>query len=861
MNKRLFTGVFFLVLLVFMAGQSYACPILKAIIGSSDVRPAKPTWVYVGGRASFVGCQSVGSIVNCTWSLQGSSDILYNTHVYPNDHVSCKFGAVGTCTVTLTVRDSQGRTDTDTCTVYVVSIGIGTNESTYVAVNNDDDNENGIMDMCEDGTVSNEDTQPYDLRKILLSVNTPKLDDKVKLVASPDGGEPRIQVWSYRNKGSRIIPRSVPNEPDKYYVEWPSGTVPSELYVEAASYASAPGNHPYVALGYIGVNRNTTPPTEELVFGDPPAPVNFTFLEVDVDIDGVQDDYYTYWKFTDETIPGGFIPLNGLVKINLMSLAPSDLPINASAPVTLKAISGGDKIRIWDNENKTGTPITLPKTYTSRWTDPIHLWVEGIELSSIPRDITLALEYTGFEDRIRMTVYCITVTWETYMDNIPIDQHPVIPPNGGKRIFPDKKSYDDTNAADRKKVRVKATITPAVDNRKIYFKGWDVDDPSTNPIIDTYDCPSGPSGPDNYGTGASLSSSDAITDGSGEARVTLTVSMNPGDNFKIAASLDGSEFNPLNPGAMKQEMADGLEPLPASVFMSEMLTVWRKLHIELDSMAEVAATGPEMNRVIGTADSYNYDAGENKTTADLGQDLAACWEETKEFHFENGSYTPSGGSSYTPFKTISHWGDDELVVFGNCSSESKVYVLLDEDNQNILPKLPDTIKTNSIFDDCYILCVSDAPGSTQDVPFQRNLGGASTSGSDISNAARRDSATYEADGYWVVYVLSIFQLGYSQDKDPNTDPGQAGVTEDSWQASVIPLENIRDAAACYGHNATTLEQQAAAHEIGHQVLKEGDSAHRPDTIMQAGLPVAAQYEKFSPEHIAKIRSQTSSPGE
>jgi hypothetical protein len=317
------------------------------------------------------------------------------------------------------VRDSQGRTDTDTCTVYVVSIGIGTNESTYVAVNNDDDNENGIMDMCEDGTVSNEDTQPYDLRKILLSVNTPKLDDKVKLVASPDGGEPRIQVWSYRNKGSRIIPRSVPNEPDKYYVEWPSGSVPSELYVEAASYASAPGNHPYVALGYIGVNRNTTPPTEELVFGDPPAPVNFTFLEVDVDIDGVKDDYDRYWKFTEETTPGGFIPLNGLVKINLMSLAPSDLPINASAPVTLKAISGGDKIRIWDNENKAGTPITLPKKYESRWSNPIPLWVEGIGLSSIPRDIILALEYSGFEDRIRMTVYNPCIRPYSVVNEIP----------------------------------------------------------------------------------------------------------------------------------------------------------------------------------------------------------------------------------------------------------------------------------------------------------------------------------------------------------------------------------------------------------------------------------------------------------
>jgi len=93
------------------------------------------------------------------------------------------------------------------------------------------------------------------------------------------------------------------------------------------------------------------------------------------------------------------------VKITLWPVSPTQLPIDSAHPVTLKAISGGEKIRIWDNENKTGSPLTLPKKYESRWSNPIPLWVEGIGLSSIPRDIILALEYSGFEDRIRITVF------------------------------------------------------------------------------------------------------------------------------------------------------------------------------------------------------------------------------------------------------------------------------------------------------------------------------------------------------------------------------------------------------------------------------------------------------------------------
>ena len=62
----------------------------------------------------------------------------------------------------------------------------------------------------------------------------------------------------------------------------------------------------------------------------------------------------------------------------------------------------------------------------------------------------------------------------------------------------------------------------------------------------------------------------------------------PGDNFRAAASL--LEENLL---AVTQAQADANDP-PPDVLFSEMLTVWRKVWLELDSMAagsDISYTG------------------------------------------------------------------------------------------------------------------------------------------------------------------------------------------------------------------------------------------------------------------------------
>jgi hypothetical protein len=481
-----------------------------------------------------------------------------------------------------------------------------------------------------------------------------------------------------------------------------------------------------------------------------------------------------------------------------------------------------------------------------------------------------------------ITVVEVTdVEWETHPDdvdegandhgpNIAIDGHPAFPNNGGWRIFPGKKCYNDTAAeADmRRKVIVKVTIAPAIADVKVYLSRWDVDDPYTNasPIDDN-----GSAGNDNRldDTGVNkagdLAATWAMTSAGGEAKVAFKVSMQPGNNFKIAASASQDKLN-----EMTQDMADGKDPLPGCVEMSDMLTVWRKLHMELDSMEEVASTGSEKNLVTGVIDagSCSFDLGTSTTTIDLGLDLEDQWEEDKADHFENGRfwYCHAPGP-YVPLETISDWWNhDKIVVSGECVVSSRhFYQLEDEDDDTLLPALPDTGKCNSIFDNCYIACVDDARGSNQDVPFKLNLGGATTESSEITAAAQRGSEPDEANDWWVVYVMSGYQPGYTYDNDPDGGEGaRPGGTEgEDFEVSVIFRETLRDGAVEEGWPVATLEQQTVVHEIGHQVLEEGGSAHTtsPITIMNAGLPVPFWAERFGEPHIDTIRDKTSSPGE
>lgn len=154
----------------------------------------------------------------------------------------------------------------------------------------------------------------------------------------------------------------------------------------------------------------------------------------------------------------------------------------------------------------------------------------------------------------------------------------------------------------------------------VYFKNYDLDDPSTDvaPIDNN-----GIQGNDNRGEantpasagtllpiGACISDQSGIrcpTDANGVATIEFWTTMQPGDNFAVAASLDSNYLNGISTNGI--ELADSTgNTLPQTTFVpparakrTEMLTVWRKLHIEVDRMENVPVnTAANGNRVTGS---------------------------------------------------------------------------------------------------------------------------------------------------------------------------------------------------------------------------------------------------------------------
>jgi hypothetical protein len=196
---------------------------------------------------------------------------------------------------------------------------------------------------------------------------------------------------------------------------------------------------------------------------------------------------------------------------------------------------------------------------------------------------------------------------------VPIDANPLRGEDHpasdyGDRIFPDHDlPLDD---ADRSTIRVDANIGTNLPNKMVYFRTFDMDDPSVYSEIDPDVV-----GNDNRGSVVGGSTAGRITIPSGMetvcevrsmsvacptasdgiASVNFTVTKQPGDNFAIAASTNEAEINAVN-----FDLTDGLHLLSGAgtrlnttcgagekVCRSRLLTVWRRLHIETDRMPTI----------------------------------------------------------------------------------------------------------------------------------------------------------------------------------------------------------------------------------------------------------------------------------
>jgi len=398
------------------------------------------------------------------------------------------------------------------------------------------------------------------------------------------------------------------------------------------------------------------------------------------------------------------------------------------------------------------------------------------------------------------------------------------------------------------------------------------------------------SGPDNRPTPEASGFASATSDESGKASITLTVSMQPGNNYRAAASvireavetqIDQSDADALSvtggDGAPVGRNGDfGGYRVPA--VWSPMLTVWRKLHVELDSMsAESSVQGDreadiEWTRFITAPVSPSVPAPVQVDTPGIGLTTILGYlipagnpcQSAADNRWEGGAFIPNLGElEFLIVRNGCHLTSDgqlltELVILGNPGDIAGVTVTVRDDD--LVPpagapaQLPQTgVITTSIataYRDAYVEIADATPEENPNtvVEWRSHLGVFDLTldyetGTGVSSSWDIGSSS----SFWARHVVMCYQAAQTVAGDP--DPlencavssncnayqapypllglpsvtGQSDVlgktirNEVIWDTalSTVYVETIRDQDI---DATSTRPWQVIAHEIGHSTF-------------------------------------------
>jgi hypothetical protein len=343
----------------------------------------------------------------------------------------------------------------------------------------------------------------------------------------------------------------------------------------------------------------------------------------------------------------------------------------------------------------------------------------------------------------------------------------------------------DAGAPSHRKVKVKITIKPPMQGIPLKTKLYDPDDPSDadGPIDDD------PNMGDNRGTPLGFLAGAITSKIVGNVAVAweeFSVSLNPGDNFRLLAAPRDQDFNdikvissqtaPETQGRLyvdenddgeynngDEPVVDEGNPAHAAIFSTPLLTVWRRLHVEVDSMG-----APDPTK------TYNYGVDDPPPNGDIPD--------------------------------------------------------------------PDTSKLADAFRDAFIdvSVITDSAISQGNLPFLPSFPDVASRVTYFHNARNTEN---EDAMYWTAYIIGLYELElgdfryFDNDLNPGdmnhpndgTNPGALGYTDDTGpDYSMIMTETIRDVADRFDWTAaeiTYVQQLVAIHEIGHQFGLKHPSDH------------------------------------
>jgi len=254
---------------------------------------------------------------------------------------------------------------------------------------------------------------------------------------------------------------------------------------------------------------------------------------------------------------------------------------------------------------------------------------------------------------------------------------------------------DQQATFNRTKLNLKVSI-PGLEGKTVKLKAFDVDDTTPpewdpNGEIDNSDT----AGNDNAAfdifagkfTSTESNTATATLDENGEALVGFRASSRPGSNYRVAVVLEdfASELDALQVTDSSESGYVTADDEPVSVLtggtVSRLLTSWRKLHIEVDSMAARPASGESGGYYSGTIMDYEEDPDLNQSTVTLDRTLP-----DGEDRFEHGRIEIEGLPRFEVKGNSDHWVNGErILIKGKPGSAviGKAFVIYDDDEFNL----------------------------------------------------------------------------------------------------------------------------------------------------------------------------------
>lgn len=642
--------------------------------------------------------------------------------------------------------------------------------------------------------------------------------------------------------------------------------------------------------------------TDEAIANTDPTTADPATTQQWVSVTGNGDEDEPITRTGTLTIPAGES------RILVVAIASDEYPYFTGTP------SQFDDLLEWDATPSQGDVITGAINVNSRHADWMIDETNGTSIpgfpspthfelirtltapANAPLTITVEVTATNVSDdilpsHVAVGLMPVTLEWKPIdgWDNVSAHIDPWSNAQKGQRIFPDFENPDSTELHHKLQVVVKTS--PALKGQTVFVKSFDVDDSTSEafdkdedpnsstfnqPVIDTNHEDGDDNLPDYLatpksglfwtGTAWAGDTKEGIIDENGEAKFDFRVGMQPGNNYRVVASMmDESAYSAVHTDEPDELRYIGCEFAEnGGVPASPLLTVWRRLWVENDSMTAIPT------------DTFGYKRN------DLSNDLSSPLILTK---LSDGTNTLFGIPTISDLSSFENLEHGKMIVqsiehavigtsvFGNThfvqlSGDLTTTVplnsgfrLYDDDDFGLVhPALPrnDLIADNVInhaYNPAYIEVMDAKDWNTnKTVAFYPNhppIVGSSFTGYDYGILDDALDAKLEGnEKLWCASIMVAYQPG-AADSDPNDESigVNAGVTVgDSLQfagkarVSIIYSEVVRDiidAALRTGGSINNYEQRlclTAAHEIGHQPLYGlGEAAHHgEDGLMVDG---------------------------